>query len=236
MFEDLELNSIPDFHDYAEAVGETYAPLYMADIMHEDLIGMKTTGRFSDTPYIRNLMVSGSEDKATLIDFEDAHLGEDPPKKDLGDVSIRELIPADREDEYEALEAALFSEAIRDFSSFWDQIAGHEIVKPEFVDHDHFKNLDFVNIDKFTRIFSSNQDIQEEVREIQNSFERGFDSGCRNNGKKQFYQRTNPSAIDINHSPADDLRTAARKRLDSDIEPFVQETLTELETTPVDEA
>lgn len=225
MFRDLDLNSVPDLHDYAEAVGEAFAGLYMADIMHEDLIGMTTTGRFSHTPFLRNFMVSGSKDRATIIDYEDAHLGEKPPMKDHENPHIRELVPADREDEYEAIEAAIFCDAIREFSEFWDEAAGHRIKNREFVDHDDLKQLDFVNIDKFVRIFDSNPEIRSAVREIEQSFERGLHSGTRDSGADELYEAVRSSEIDLNHEPRNNLRDAVRARKSEDIEPFLERSI-----------
>lgn len=225
-FKDIEFNGFLDFLEYTEAVGRAYGPLYWSDIMHEDLIGMRCEGRLRHTPYLRNMMVSGFEDLAHTIDYEDAHLADMVSPKTTETKHIKEMQPENRDDEYDAIFAALLSEALNSIDFMYDRVAERPIQKPDLISVDSETGLDYVDIHKLVKSDASNEDLQSMIHEIEERFEDGWRQGSIT--VQDFYRNQHQSEVPRRHERKDRLQDAARARLEEDIEPAVERWFDEL--------
>ncbi len=227
-FKDINFNGFRDFLDYAQAVGQAYGSLYAADIVHEDLIGMRRgPPELRHTPYLRNIMVSGDDDEATIIDFEDAHFeGETSPKCSDGN-HILEMEPENTDDEYDALRAGLLSEALNGVDYIHEK-AERPIVKQDLLGYDQETGLDYVDFNKLQQRDVYNEDVDALIVKMEERFEEGWANateGC----SRSFCRNQQQSTIERNHGPQRRLRDAARARLKQDIEPTVERWINELQ-------
>lgn len=221
MFEDIKFNGFTDFLDHARAIGESYGPLYDANIIHEDLIGMRTSGPWRGTPYLRNIMVSGNADEADIIDLEDARFADDASKKDLSK-HLHEMNPANRDEEYQAIENAILVEGVTSLDHF-DNVANREIKKTDLLYQHPVSGLNYIDPKNFAQSEVSNADINALVNEIEGVFQEGWHEGQIN--ADEFYRNTISTNIPINSPLEDRMEAAAKTRMKGDIEPAVKEWL-----------
>ncbi len=222
---DIKFNGFPDLLDHAEATGKAYGPLYDAEIMHEDLIGMWSgNGEWSGTPKLRNMLFSGNADHAIVIDAEDSHfMSEGSPK--MNSRHILEMNPQNRDDEYNAVRNALVIETLKSINHI-HEIAERPINKTDILRNDPKTGLDYVDLNKLGSSSASNSDVNSMVREVEDRFERGFHDGQINVSRLQ--SNISDSVIDSSLDRNISIGKAAKKRMEDDIEPFVEETLEQL--------
>lgn len=225
-FKDVEFNGFRDFLDYSEAVAESYAPLYWGKVMHEDLIGQRgTNARLPHTPYLRNIMVTGSKDKAYVIDFEDAHLEGEPSLK-TDSKHIHEMQIRNTDHEYEAVFNSLVSEALNEIEFLYDRVPEQPIQKTDMITVDSETGLDRVDTRKLTGGDVSNQDFNSLVRRLEEVFEEAWSESKPSTDR--FYRNQSHSTIDTDHERQKTIDEAVRVRLKEDIEPTVEQWIDDL--------
>jgi hypothetical protein len=117
MFEDQSYDGFADFSDYTHEVGKAAGRIWDANIMHDDLVRTEMNGKYSNTQYVANIMVSGPEDEASIIDMERARFEDWGPLRGIG-TNMNQTV----EDEKNAVKSAIMSEAIRSFDDMIERL------------------------------------------------------------------------------------------------------------------
>ncbi|MFB6190185.1 MAG: hypothetical protein ABEJ91_01300 [Candidatus Nanohaloarchaea archaeon] len=126
MPEDLDYDGMDDFLDYAYTIGQTLGPLWDVGVMQDDLIRTEKGEEYGNTAYLTNIMLSGPDDEAAVIDMERSHF-EEHETREFG-TNMNETV----EDEIEAVESALVSQAVRSFD---------DIIEELYLDKESAENL-----------------------------------------------------------------------------------------------
>lgn len=175
MFGDIEFNSFSHFTEFVESVGRQYSRFYQHDLIHGDLIGMRTgNGEWTGTPKLRNTMISSDGD-TQFIDMEDTRFQDEPLRKSRLD--LREMNPESKDDEYDAVLNSLLVEGIMNVD-FFEKQSETELDKRQLIDYDDKSEENYINRN---RLLQSNgvfgEDFKSIVKETLHAFEHGIDQG-----------------------------------------------------------
>jgi len=176
MVEDLDYDGFDDFLDYIYCTAVALGSLWDVGLMHNDVTRSEMSGEFNNTRYVANVMTSGSDDEARLIDFERTTFEDRKESEDIG-TNLNNSV----EDEKRTVRQTLVSEAAR---SFEDRINDVYLEDNEIQDFFELRRPQLVRV---LDVNSLPGELSPMIGEIENEFNKGVADGNVNPVKMQEY-------------------------------------------------